>query len=213
VNPDTKYGGTANGYAASRRCRRAAVAQGTGAPADAPVARRGQRGEERRQDLLHSLRAAGEPLLGVELARQFGVSRQALVQDMAILRAAGSDIMATPRGYLLRNPAPVTQRDVLHVRHDRAAIADEMTILVDLGIRILDVAIDHPIFGPLRADLHITSRQDVYEVIERLDATGSAPLFELTDGTHSHTVESPRPDLLDRARQELDRRGFLVLNK
>ena len=172
--------------------------------------RRGQRGEERRKELIRTLRGANEPVLGSDLAQQFGVSRQVLVQDMAILRAAGTDIIATPRGYLLRNPAPLAHRDVLHVTHGRDAMVDEMTVLVDLGIRILDIAVDHPVFGVLRADLYISSRQDIYELADRLDKSGAAPLFELTGGRHSHTVESPRPDLLERAREQLKQRGYLV---
>lgn len=172
--------------------------------------RRGQRGEERRQELLRTLRMAGEPILGSELAQRFNVSRQVLVQDMAILRAAGSDVIATPRGYLLRNPEPVAHRDVLHLRHGREALADEMTILVDLGIRILDDVIDHPVFGPLRTDLYVSSRQDVRELDERLRETNSLPLLSLTDGRHSHTVESARPDLLTKAREELQSRGYLA---
>lgn len=182
-----------------------------GRPAEPEQAmRRGQRGEERRQELLRTLRMSGEPILGSELARQFGVSRQVLVQDMAILRASGSDVIATPRGYLLRNPEPVAHRDVLHLQHNRAALADEMTVLVDLGIRILDDVIDHPVFGALRTDLYISSRQDVQEMVDRLDATDSLPLQELVGGRHSHTVESSRPDLLVKARDELKNRGYLM---
>jgi len=171
---------------------------------------RGQRGEERRQELVRRLRSSNAPVLGSELAEQFGVSRQVLVQDMAILRAAGIDIIATPRGYLLRNPSPTTHHDVLRVKHDRAAISDELTILVDLGIRVIDETIDHPVYGLLRGDLNVASRQDAREYLDRLESTGSAPLLELTGGRHSHTVESPRPDLLDRARDELKKRGYLI---
>ena len=172
--------------------------------------RRGQRGEERRHELLQTLRTAHEPLLGAELAQRFNVSRQVLVQDMAILRAGGADVIATPRGYLLRNPEPAAHRAVLQVQHDRDAMVDELTILVDLGIRVIDDMIDHPVIGPLRADLYIGSRQDVLEYAERLERTGSGPLFELTGGKHSHTIESPRPDLIDRARRELKERGYLI---
>jgi len=172
--------------------------------------RRGQRGEERRTDLFHALRAAHEPVLGSDLAQQFGVSRQVLVQDMAILRAGGADVIATPRGYLLRNPEPAAHRTVIAVQLDRAAMVDELTILVDLGIRIVDVGIDHPVLGPLRAELNIASRQDVAEFDERLEETNTRPLFELTGGRHNHTVESSRPDLLERARAMLAQRGYLV---
>ncbi len=172
--------------------------------------RRGQRGEERRTELFHALRAAQEPVLGSDLAQRFGVSRQVLVQDMAILRAGGADVIATPRGYLLRNPEPAAHRTVIEVQLDRAAMVDELTILVDLGIRVVDISVDHPVLGPLRAELNIASRQDVTEFDERLEETKSRPLFELTGGRHSHTVESSRPDLLERARVLLTQRGYLV---
>ena len=175
-----------------------------------PTFRRGQRGEQRRQELVHALRYADAPVLGSDLAQQFGVSRQVLVQDMAILRAAGLDVIATPRGYLLRDAELSAHRDILQMQHNRDAIMDEMSILVDLGIRVLDVCVEHQVLGPLRADLHIASRQDARELLDRLDETGSRPLFELTGGRHSHTVESPRPDLLEKARQELARRGYLA---
>ena len=179
-------------------------------PRPAETSRRGQRGEERRQELMRTLRAAREPILASELARQFGVSRQVVVQDTVLLRAAGADIVATSRGYLLRNPAPDAHREVLHVQHDRDAIEDEMNVLVDLGIRIVDVAVDHPVYGQLRADLHLASRQDVREYVEQLEHTGSAPLFALTGGKHKLTVVAPRYDLFERAREELRRRGYLV---
>lgn len=171
---------------------------------------RGQRGEERRQELVRKLHISNAPVLGSELAEQFGVSRQVLVQDMAILRAAGIDIIATPRGYLLRNSGPIAHHDVVRVKHDRAAIMDELTILVDLGIRVLDITVDHPVYGILRGSLNITSRQDAREYVERLESTGSGALHELTGGRHSHTIESPRPDLLDKARVDLKKRGYLV---
>ena len=171
---------------------------------------RGQRGELRRQELVQRLRMEGQAVLGSELAEEFGVSRQVLVQDVAILRAAGLDIIATPRGYLLRDTGPTTHADVLHVRHGRDQIVDEMTVLVDLGIRILDVTVSHPIYGPLRGELCITSRQDIREYMERMSSTGAAPLLELTDGHHSHAVDAPCPDLLEKAREELRQRGYLA---
>ena len=176
----------------------------------ARLSRRGQRARERREELVRLLRAASEPVVGAELARQVGVSRQMLTHDLTLLRLSGVDIMATRYGYMLRNPAPVRHRDVLHVQHDRTAMVDELTILVDLGIHVLDISIDHPVYGALRADLCISSRHDVAEHVARLEQTGAAPLFEITGGRHSHTVEAPRPDLLAKAREQLRDRGYLM---
>jgi transcriptional regulator of NAD metabolism len=159
-------------------------------PESARLSRKGQRARERREELVRLLRAAHEPIVGAELARMVGVSRQMLTHDLTLLRLSGVDIMYT--------------------QHDREHMMDEMTILVDLGIHILDVGIDHPVYGPLRADLCISSRQDVWELVERLEQTGTASLAELTGGRHSHTVEAPRPDLLAKARAQLRDRGYLI---
>jgi transcriptional regulator of NAD metabolism len=133
-----------------------------------------------------------------------------LTHDLTLLRLSGVDIMATRYGYMLRTPEPIQHRDVLHVQHDRGGMVEEMTILVDLGIRILDIGIDHPVYGSLRADLGISSRHDVGELVAHLEQTGAAPLCEITGGRHSHTVEAPRPDLLAKAREQLRERGYLV---
>ena len=176
----------------------------------ARLSRKGQRARERREELVQLLRSAREPIVGAELARQVGVSRQMLTHDLTLLRLSGVDIMATRYGYMLRTPEPIRHRDVLHVQHDRGGMVEEMTILVDLGIRILDISIDHPVYGPLRAELCISSRHDVWELVAHLEQTGAAPLCEITGGRHSHTVEAPRPDLLAKAREQLRVRGYLM---
>ena len=176
----------------------------------ARLSRKGQRARERREELVRLLRTAREPIVGAELARRVGVSRQMLTHDVTLLRLSGVDIMATRYGYMLRTPEPIRHRDVLHVQHDRGGMVEEMTILVDLGIRILDIGIDHPVYGPLRAELCISSRHDVWELVAHLEQTGAAPLCEITGGRHSHTVEAPRPDLLAKAREQLRVRGYLM---
>ena len=61
---------------------------------------------ERREAVLERLRAAQAPVSAAALARQFSVSRQIIVGDVALLRAAGADITATPRGYVLGQGTP-----------------------------------------------------------------------------------------------------------
>ena len=53
----------------------------------------------RRSRILDWMRAHRSPVHGDQLARRFQVSRQCLVQDVAILRAGGQEILGTPRGY------------------------------------------------------------------------------------------------------------------
>jgi len=166
--------------------------------------------EERRARVLELLRDAERPLTGAELAEQLGVSRQIIVQDIAVLRAAGEEILATPRGYCLLphiGPAP---RVVVAVRHTREQTEDELTILVDLGVEVVDVIVEHAMYGELRASLRIASREDVRQFMAQLEETGARLLCELTGGLHLHTLEARRPELLERARQALAEHGYLV---
>ncbi len=55
-------------------------------------------GHESRNAILQSLRGAERPVSGTSLADAAGVSRQVIVQDIALLRADGHDIVATNRG-------------------------------------------------------------------------------------------------------------------
>lgn len=57
---------------------------------------------ERRRAIMGVLEEAKEPVSGSALAREVGVSRQIVVQDIALLRADGHDIVATNRGYVLQ---------------------------------------------------------------------------------------------------------------
>ena len=60
-----------------------------------------QEGEARREQLLQMLRDSTAPISGSALARSLGVSRQVIVQDIALLRAVNKDILATTKGYVL----------------------------------------------------------------------------------------------------------------
>lgn len=172
-------------------------------------AERGAGPEARRAQILELLRAAGRPLTGAELAQRLGASRQAIVQDIAVLRAAGVEILATPRGYCLPGARP-THRILVAVRHTPDQTEDELTLLVDLGVEVVDVIVEHAIYGELRGSLHVASREDVRQFIEAWRRTGARLLSELTDGLHLHTLEARTPEALERAREALRRRGYLV---
>ncbi len=165
--------------------------------------------DERRQVLLRIVRESVTPVTGADLATTLGVSRQVIVQDVAILRAAGSEIIATPRGYVLPGASVSGQpRTVVAVQHGRDQIEIELVTLVDLGIRIVDVVIEHPVYGELRGLLMVESRFDVRAFMTRLE--GSEPLLALTRGVHLHTLEASRPDVLERGRQALRDLGILL---
>jgi uncharacterized protein len=167
-------------------------------------------GPERRNELLRRIRTDGEPVTGTDLAQALGVSRQIIVQDVAVLRAAGEEIISTPRGYMLVGAQPTAHRAILVTRHARHDAVDELSIMVDQGLRVIDVVVEHPIYGELRAPLMFASRSDVHAWQDRIEATGASLLSDLTDGVHLHTVEATEPERIDRARAELRKHGFLV---
>lgn len=167
--------------------------------------------EERRAGLLQVLQRRRGPVPARDLASRFGVSRQVIVQDMAVLRASGHEIIATHSGYLLRpSPSSRPYRAVIAVRHTREQTEDELNALVDAGVRVVDVTVDHPIYGELRGVLLIETRADVAAFMERVAAEGASLLSSLTGGLHLHTLEATHPDQLRRAREEMARRGYLV---
>jgi transcriptional regulator of NAD metabolism len=166
--------------------------------------------EDRRRRIVDLISQARDPITGTELAHLLGVSRQVIVQDMALLRAAGADIVATPRGYLgaRSRGGRLTFREVLAVQHGRDQIEIELNTLVDLGIRVLDVIVDHPVYGELRGNLMLESRADVRQFMHRLE--GAEPLSALTRGVHLHTVETSRAGAIEEAREALSDLGILL---
>jgi transcriptional regulator of NAD metabolism len=167
-------------------------------------------GPERRAELLRRIESADAPVTGTDLAQALGVSRQIIVQDVAVLRAAGDEVISTPRGYMLLSRQPTAHRAILVTRHNRDDAVKELSIMVDEGLRVVDVLVEHPIYGELRAPLMFGSRSDVHAWHERIEATGASLLSDLTDGVHLHTVEAADPARIERAREELRKRGFLV---
>ncbi|NLN06206.1 MAG: transcription repressor NadR [Firmicutes bacterium] len=166
---------------------------------------------QRRAAILDLLKKAEEPVTGTELAARFGVSRQIIVQDIALLRAAGERILATPQGYLL----PQLQKSdavqaVVACRHTRADIVSELSLVVDLGGRILDVIVEHPLYGEIRGNLLIASRRDVQNFVKQLGRSQAQPLAVLTAGVHLHTIEAPTAAALDEIVAALREAGFLV---
>lgn len=166
---------------------------------------------ERRAGIAHAL-ADGACIPGDTLAHELGVSRQVIVQDIAVLRAGGLDIVATVRGYLLApasasRPAP---RRVVGVRHGPEEAVTELTALVDTGARVVDVIVEHPVYGELRADLDLRSRRDIRLWSERCRESGAHLLSELTNGEHVHTLEADDEPILDAAEDALRRLGFLI---
>ena len=167
-----------------------------------------QEGEARREQLLQMLRDSTAPISGSALARSLGVSRQVIVQDIALLRALGYDIISTNRGYVLLKPGKCER--IFKVRHTAEEIEKELQIIVDNGGRILDVFVYHKIYGVVKAPMNIKTRKDIYEYVKTLSSGKSSPLLKITDNYHYHTVQADSEDILDNIQKDLEECGFLA---
>lgn len=165
-------------------------------------------GQERRDAMIEIIRNSEKPVSGTALAKQFAVSRQVIVQDIALIRAAGYEVLSTHRGYLLGQKNSVTR--IFKVSHTDEEIADELNLIVDLGGKVLDVQINHKVYGRMKADLGIHSRKQVQDFMEEIRSGKSSPLKNITSNYHYHTVEADSEEVLDLIGKELNKRGYLV---
>lgn len=166
------------------------------------------KGQERRTLILKRLAQSDTPLSGISLAKQFQVSRQVIVQDIALLRANGSQILSTNQGYLLQGELLVSR--VFKVFHTDEEVAEELTLIVDFGGRIEDVFVYHKVYGILKAPMNIRSRLDVHNFMQDIASGKSSLLKNVTSGYHYHTVYAESEEILDNIKEQLKQRGFLA---
>lgn len=163
---------------------------------------------QRRAAVAECLAKADQPVSATALARQFSVSRQIIVGDIALLRASGLEVLATPRGYVL----PKTYQGMecrVACLHGEENLARELEIIVDNGCTVLDVVVEHPIYGHISGPLHLTSRYDVKQFVEKLAEQAARPLSLLTDGVHLHTIQCPDRNAYQRVMEQLEEAGIL----
>jgi transcriptional regulator of NAD metabolism len=167
-------------------------------------------GASRRRRLMAWMRTQKRPVPGSALARHFKVSRQCLVQDVAILRAAGEEILSAPQGYRLPSAQVSGHRAIVACKHTPDKTEEELQVFVDHGVRVLDVVVEHPLYGELRGALMIESRADVQDFTEKWRREKATLLSSLTGGVHLHTVEAHKPEMIERAKAQLQERGILL---
>ncbi|MDD6716889.1 MAG: transcription repressor NadR [Firmicutes bacterium] len=171
-----------------------------------------QKSDERRASLLADLTGAGGPVSASKLAARYNVSRQIIVGDIALLRASGEDITATPRGYILKlTPGGIIRR--LACVHTPEQMEDELNIMVDNGITVENVIVEHPVYGQLTGQLHLSSRYDVQQFMRKLEGTSAAPLSDLTGGVHLHTLLCSDEAAFARVKDALAAKGYLYGEK
>ena len=169
-------------------------------------------GEMRRAKILDVLKSQHTPISGTALAKQFHVSRQVIVQDIALMRAENHWILSTNKGYVYRTEEldDTQPKRVFWVKHSTEQVLDEFMTVLDLGGKILDVAVEHELYGQIRVDLLIETVQDAHDFVARLAKCKDNPLKVLTDDCHFHTVAAPSEKLLDLIERELSEKGLML---
>lgn len=166
--------------------------------------------EKRRAQILDTLKNLSSPISGEALSKQLGVSRQIIVQDIAVLKASNCNILSTNRGYLLFQEAPINTSRIFLVSHDTKQIKDELYCIVDCGGFVKNVIVKHDVYGSITADLNISSRRDADAFVKKVETSNAVPLKNLGGDIHSHTIEADDELILDEIEKQLDSLGFLI---
>lgn len=165
-------------------------------------------GEERRAYIIEQIKKSNKPLSGTKLAEACEVSRQVIVQDVALIRASGYDIMSTNRGYIIHEQKSF--RRTFKVQHTEDQVEEEMTSIVDLGGKIINVRVNHKVYGRMEAELNVGSRRKVSEFMEDIRRGKSSPLMRITSNYHYHIVEAESEEILDEIEAMLSEKGMLI---
>lgn len=166
------------------------------------------RGEDRRNKIIEILNKSTSPVSGTELAQAFEVSRQVIVTDIALLRAQGSNLISTPTGYILMKT--LSNRRIFKVRHTDEETENELNTIIDLGGIVIDVYIEHKVYGTISAPLNISSKRDIQNFLNDIKSGVSSPLKNITHGYHYHTIEARSREILDEIESSLKEKGFLI---
>lgn len=166
--------------------------------------------KERRKYIEDLLRKTNTPHKGHVLSEELGVTRQIIVKDIAILRAEGKKIIATPEGYLISNEEKNLVKKIMAFSHKADDIEDELKTVVKFGGIIEDVIIEHSVYGELKGMLMIKTLYDVENFIKKINEHKAEPLLILTGGIHLHTISAENDDIMDNITTELKNKMYLL---
>ncbi len=163
---------------------------------------------ERRKSIANLLISSDSAVPGGRLSEMFGVSRQIIVQDIAVLKASGYDILSTHSGYIMQD-TPLKER-VFKVYHTTHQTEDELNTIVELGGTVVDVFVWHKVYGKMAAPLNIFSRLHIDQFIEGVRSGKSVELMSITGGFHYHTVRAESEQILDNIEHALNAKNYLA---
>lgn len=166
-------------------------------------------GEQRRNWILEQLHQCEKPLSATALAKQTGVSRQIVVGDIALLRAAGESIEATPRGYRMMEKAQGVSVLIACRHTGQAQLQEELYLIVDNGGIVENVIVENPLYGQITAQLQIASRYDADLFLQKAEKQTQSLLSNLTGGVHLHTICCKDNQTAQRITNALQKKGIL----
>ncbi len=164
---------------------------------------------DRRDNILKLLLDSSEPLKGSDIAKKYFVTRQIIVKDIAILRAKGKNIIATPDGYII-NKNENKVKAIIAVTHTEEEMFDEMNIVIKYGGIIEDVIVEHPLYGEITGMLMIKNYNELNKFIEKYKKQRAKLLSVLTNGVHLHTIAAETNDDINLIISELRKCNFIV---
>jgi len=171
------------------------------------LAVRGDTLKNRAKKIIEILKNSERPVKGKELSEMLGVSRQIIVQDISQLKADGHQIIATRDGYVLEKERNVI-RKMVAVKHGADEIEEELMTVVNAGGKVIDVIVEHPLYGELKGRIDVSTQDDVVKFMSLLKTTHATPLLELSDGIHLHTIEAPNKETMQKILKALKK--FLI---
>ena len=167
-------------------------------------------GQKRREIILEELSKATKNVNATQLAEKFGVSRQIVVGDIALLRASGIDIVSNSRGYRLNKKSTGLLETKLAVKHCPDQVEEELRLIVENGGAVVDVIIEHELYGEIKGTVDIKNDDEVTAFLNKVEQEHATLLSSLTDGIHLHTIQYPNEETLVKIKQALSRAGILL---
>ena len=164
---------------------------------------------ERREDIVKLLIESNKALKGTAIAEKYNVTRQVIVKDIAILRAKGEDIIATPDGYIIKkNDNRV--KAIIAVNHKANETFDEMSIVIKYGGIIEDVIVEHPLYGEIKGMLMVRNLYELNKFRDKYENQKAKLLSVLTNGVHLHTIAADNMENIQSIIAELKEKNFIV---
>ena len=168
--------------------------------------------EDRRKEIMNLLKHSQEPIKGTDIAKKLKVSRQVIVQDIAILRAEGSDVMATSSGYLIHsyNKEGRILKSLITQHFNIEQAKEELMVMIDNGATVIDVVVSHPVYGDVKGFLNLNCKAQLDKFVEKVKSGKVEFLSSLTKGIHIHTLEVSSEESFMKIKSQLKEKGYLV---